>query len=440
MESKDHINKILSNFAITSLNPMQESAVEAIRENKDVFLLAPTGSGKTLGFLLPVLEGLDKSVPGVQCLIIGPSRELCIQIEQVWKKMSTGFKVNCCYGGHSMAIEVQNLKTPPAVLIGTPGRLSDHMKRKNFQWDNINVLILDEFDKSLSLGFHDEMSYIVGKLKKLQKRVLVSATDSIEPPEFIKLKNPKVLDFTTGEEENKALHIKMLLSEAKDKVDGLFNLLCYLGNESTLIFCNHREAAERVSELLKEKGIDNAFFHGGMEQIDRERTLIQFRNGSINFLVTTDLASRGLDIPEVMNVIHYHLPSTEETYTHRNGRTARMHAEGTVYLILFKEEVLPKYLPEPPEEVVLPDKLKLPAQPKWITLYISAGKKDKINKVDVVGFFCNKGKLAKEEIGMIEIKDQMSFVAVKRGKESNLLKLVSNEKIKNRKVKIEVAR
>ena len=440
MEVNDRVNKILSNFSISALNLMQEAAYDAISTEKDIVLKAPTGSGKTLGFFLPILDELNNDINQVQCLVLAPSRELCIQIEQVWKKMSTGLKVNCCYGGHNMAIEVQNLKTPPVVLIGTPGRIADHMRRKTFSWDDINILILDEFDKSLDLGFYDEMSYIVGKLRKLHKRILVSATDTIEIPDFIRLKNPKVLDFSTEETTGEGLSMKMVLSESKDKIDSLFNLLCYLGAESTLIFCNHREAAERVSQLLKEKGIENSFFHGGMEQIDRERTLIRFRNGSISFLVTTDLASRGLDIPEVKNVVHYHLPSTADAFTHRNGRTARMHATGMAFIILYKEEILPKYLPEPPEELILPMNLKLPKTPDWTTLYISGGKKDKLNKVDIVGFLCTKGKLAKEDIGLIEVKDFLSFVAIKKLKADKVLKLIQHEKMKTKKFKIELAK
>lgn len=155
---------ILLNLSIPALNKMQEKANKAILKEKDILLLSPTGSGKTLAFLLAVLELLDKESNQVQCLILTPSRELAIQIEQVWKKMSTGFKVSCCYGGHDMQTEIQNLVEPPALLIGTPGRIGDHFRRETLSLNYIKTLVLDEFDKSLALGFEEEMRFVIEAL------------------------------------------------------------------------------------------------------------------------------------------------------------------------------------------------------------------------------------------------------------------------------------
>jgi len=440
MQLNEPVSGILANLAITSLNPMQESASAAILSKQDVLLLSPTGSGKTLGFLLPVWQLLKSNETKVQCLILTPSRELAIQIEQVWKKMATGFKVSCCYGGHDMQTEIQNLTEPPALLIGTPGRIADHIKRATFTSDTVTTLVLDEFDKSLALGFEEEMSYIIGSLKHLNKKVFVSATASVAIPEFAQIGGVTVLDFANAEETTEALSLKLVLSEEKDKVGRLVELLCYINSEPALIFCNHRDAVERTAALLKEKGIENAAFHGGMEQMQREQTLIQFRNGSILFLVATDLAARGLDIPEMKHVIHYHLPSTEAEFTHRNGRTARMHAAGTAYLLMHADEPLPYYIRQKPELLIIPKGQKLPNAPEWITLYINGGKKDKLNKVDIVGFLSQKGKLEKADLGLIIVKDYNSFVAVKINKVKNLLPLVQQEKIKGTKYKIVVAK
>ncbi len=401
METK----QILSNLGIEALNPMQKSAEKAIVHDKDILLLAPTGSGKTLGFLLPVLQLLNPTKVGVQCLILAPSRELAMQIEQVW---STGYKVNVCYGGHAKAVEVQNLSVPPALLIGTPGRIADHITRKTFDLDGIETLVLDEFDKSLDLGFHEQMSFIIGGLRNLNKRVLVSATAGIDIPEFTGLGTPTVLDFLPEDGVKVSLTMKLVISEEKDKLDTLFDLICSLNSESALIFCNHRDAAERTSEFLNMKGIVATFYHGGMDQDDRERALIQFRNGSVNYLVTTDLAARGLDIPEMKHVIHYHLPLNEHEFVHRNGRTARMHASGTSYLIFHHP---------------------------FIVIF-----KNKINKIDIVGFFSQKGKLEKGDLGLIEVKDFTSFAAVKRTKVKEFLQLIREEKMKGKKYKIEIAR
>jgi superfamily II DNA/RNA helicase len=430
---------LLERLGFEGWNEMQEAALETIVKEKEVLLLAPTGSGKTFGFLRAVLQ-LMNDKPGVQCLILVPARELALQVEQVWKLMSTGHKVNTVYGGHSMRSEIQSLVDAPALLIGTPGRVLDHLDRNTFVTDDIKTLILDEFDKSLALGFEEEMSAIMSHLTKLSRKVLVSATNTIELPEFVNVTDPVVLDFTRSREDTPRLELKIVQSPEKDKVDTLYRLLCLLGGESTLIFCNHREAAERTSKLLKEKGIENAAFHGGLEQMEREQTLIRFRNGSIFFLVATDLAARGLDIPEVKNVIHYHLPSTMAEFTHRNGRTARMTAEGSAYIILHQEETVPKYVDGTPETIELPEQLTPPPSSEWVTLFVNGGRKDKINKVDIVGFFSKAGKLEKDELGMIEVKDHVSFAAVKRLRVKDLLKRIENEKMKGKKYKIAVAR
>jgi superfamily II DNA/RNA helicase len=431
--------KILSNLGITALNALQEEAYAAINDKPNVVLLAPTGSGKTLAFLLPILKQLDTEVVGIQCLIITPSRELAIQIESVWKKMATGFKVNSAYGGHSMPIEIQSLSEPPALLIGTPGRILDHIHRRSFTLNTIKMMVLDEFDKSLTLGYQEEMSAIIEKLTRLEKRVLASATANIVIPEFTGIKNPKMLDFTEGSKTNEALQIKSVISLSKDKIERLFELLCFLGSEQTIIFCNHRDATERTAELLNEKGIEAAYFHGGMEQADREKTLLQFRNGSIVFLVASDLAARGLDIPEVKHVIHYQLSVKKEDFTHRNGRTARMNAEGTAYLMLYDNEPPPAYIETKPEVLDVPKNRPVPKSSEWVTLYISGGKKDKISKMDIAGFFIKKGNVTKDDVGMITIMDFMSFVAVKKNKARKLLLLSQNEKMKGAKYKISYA-
>jgi ATP-independent RNA helicase DbpA len=213
-----------------------------------------------------------------------------------------------------------------------------------------------------------------------------------------------------------------------------------IGDRSTVVFCNHRESVERTSALLKEKGIVNVFYHGALEQPERDSALARFRNGSSDVLVTTDLAARGLDVPNIRFIIHYHLPSTEEVFIHRNGRTARMDASGTAILILSPDETLPAYIQETPSLIELPVTTRLPDKPKWTTLFISAGKKDKVNKVDIVGFFSHKGHLKKDDIGLIEVKDFTSFVAIRKSKASHTLQLIKNEKLKNKKVKIEVAK
>jgi ATP-independent RNA helicase DbpA len=347
--------------------------------------------------------------------------------------------VTCCYGGHLRETEENNLKQPPALLIGTPGRLADHIRRGNITVDGIETLVLDEFDKSLELGFHAEMSFIIGSLKSMNKKILTSATKGLEIPAFIGIDEMATLDFQNDKDADTGLEVKFLQSDGKDKLESLFRLICMLGNRPTIIFCNHRESVERTSKWLKEKDIVNEFYHGSLEQQERDAALCKFRNGTVNILVTTDLASRGLDIAHIRYVIHYQLPGSEDIFTHRNGRTARMDASGTAILILSPEESLPEYI-EGAEEIVPPETLTLPEKPDWSTLFIAAGKKDKLNKIDIVGFLTNKGQLKKEDIGLIETKDFFSFVAIRKSRVSHTLQLIKDQKIKNKKVKIAVAK
>ena len=440
MNKNSNFNTILGNLGIKNLNEMQVAAQETILNDNNVLLLSPTGSGKTLAFLLPIFEMLQPEILSVQTLILVPSRELGLQIEQVWKKMGTDYKVNVCYGGHSIDTEIKNLSNPPAVLIGTPGRIADHIDRGTFRVDKIQTLILDEFDKSLQLGFHEQMSFIIGKLTKLNKRVLVSATSDIEIPKYTRVINPTILDFIPTEEEKSNLSTKLVISKEKDKIGSLFNLICSLKSESAIVFCNHRDAAERISDTLCEKGIYATYYHGGMDQDERERALIQFRNGSVSYLITTDLAARGLDIPEMKHVIHYHLPSKEDEFTHRNGRTARMLSSGTAYIIHNETEKKLDYIDYEMKVLSIENATSLPKPPQFQTVYISGGKKNKLNKIDIVGFFSQKGKLEKDDLGLIEVKDFISFAAIKYNKLQDLLKNIKDEKMKGKKYKIEIAR
>jgi len=439
MKQKEDITaKVLENLKFGSLNTIQNAMISNDLKANNIVLLAPTGSGKTVAFLLPLLHQLNTKTTGVQALILVPSRELGLQIEQVFRSMGSGFKVNCCYGGHTMKTEKNNFTEPPVVLIGTPGRIAAHIKRGSFDPETVHLLVLDEFDKSLDLGFSDDMSNIISQLPNIKKRILTSATPAVEIPTFSGVTNPVTLNFLS-EEERPNIVIKAVRAKETDKLEILIRLVCHLGNESTLVFCNHREAVDRISELLSEEGVVHDTFHGGLEQDERERALLKFRNGSHNILITTDLASRGLDIPEIRNIIHYQGANTEEVFIHRNGRTARMKAEGTSWLVLSEKESIPNFLTISPEFVNLPEMIRLPDSPQWITLYIGAGKKDKISKTDIVGFLIQKGNLQKEDVGLITVLDGASFVAINRSKIRKVVADIKEEKIKNKKVRIAIS-
>jgi len=430
--------QFLERLNITALNQMQLSTENAIASGKDVMVLSATGSGKTLAFLLPLVAHLQKDLKKVQVLVIVPSRELALQIEQVFRSLQSGFKVSCIYGGHSTRTEEQSLSETPSVIVGTPGKISYHVRNGNIDSTEVEFLVLDEFDKSLELGFQDEMELIIEGLSGLKQKVLTSATKMDELPNFARIDNLAVVDFLKDQSNKPELALKVLHTPSKDKLKLLMQVVAEHPEGPTLIFCNHREAADRVSDLLWDKGMSNGIYHGGMDQPDREKALVKFRNGTHAVLVTTDLASRGLDIPDVQQVIHYQIPFTEESFTHRNGRTARMKASGKAYLLLSDEEYKPAYIDEQVEEVAVTEDFKMFDASAWATLYIAAGKKDKINKVDVVGLLYKKANLQKEEIGLIEVFDHMAYVAVKRKKVNSVVQLLKNEKIKGRKYKLGV--
>lgn len=430
-------DSFLNKFEITALNPMQEEASETIRMKSDVVLVSPTGTGKTLAFLLPLIEKLDVNCAEIQILILVPSRELAQQIEQVARKMGSGFKVNAVYGGRSGTLDKIDLKHRPAILIGTPGRVADRLRRDKFPLEFINTLVLDEFDKSLEIGFEKEMAEIIEALPNVKQRILTSATSDAKIPKFVGLQKPIFINYF--QEGSSQLTIKLVHSPEKDKLKTLAKTLAFIGNKPGIIFCNFKDALERVSDYLTENHIPHQCFHGGMEQFDRERALIQFRNGTSQILLATDLAARGLDVPEIVFILHYHLPLHEKEFTHRNGRTARVNRNGTAYILHWKGEELPDFIQEIAPEIQSLDnqqKAKLSPPIKWKTLYITGGRRDKISKGDVAGLFIKQGGIQKEQLGVIEIKQDCTYVGVHAEVAKMLIEKTNNSRLKTKKVRI----
>lgn len=425
-------SEILEKLNIVQLNRMQEEAIATIHKNENTILLSPTGTGKTLAFALPLLKRLDPEIEEVQALILVPSRELAIQIEQVIRSMGSGYKVNAVYGGRPMSKDKIELKHIPAILIGTPGRVSDHFANERFSKDYIKTLILDEFDKSLEVGFEYEMRGIINELSALDKRILTSATQGVEIPDFVNLSKPNTVNYLKA--TSSKLVIKTVISPAKNKLNTLLHLLNHLGNQQGIIFCNLKDSIHNVSTFLESKNIRHGCFSGGMEQKDRERSLIKFRNGTNQILIATDLAARGIDVPEMNYIVHYELPQALEEFTHRNGRTARVSAKGTAYVIKWKDESLPDFMKDVEVQDISKQAERKPTY--WETLFISGGRKDKISKGDIAGLFIKQGKLKREELGDIELKQDCAFVAVPLILADNLVEKLNNSRLKKKKVRI----
>jgi superfamily II DNA/RNA helicase len=426
---------ILEKLKIDALNPMQEEALAVIEKTTNTVLLSPTGTGKTLAFLLPLLNTLDIECTQVQALILVPSRELAIQIEQVVRTMGSGFKVNAVYGGRPMSKDKIELKHIPAILIGTPGRIADHFRSDRFSKTSIKTLILDEFDKSLETGFENEMSAIIDQLLHLKKRILTSATQSVEIPGFVRLDRPTTINYLRDKKVSK-LALKTVVTADQDKLQTLVDLLLHIGDQPGIIFCNFRDSIEEVRGYLDKNRINYTCFSGGMEQRDRERSLIKFRNGTCQVLIATDLAARGIDIPEMKFIVHYELPRTLEEFTHRNGRTARVNAKGTAYVLQWKKERLPEFIKNASTVDI---SKKEPRKPQfWETLFISGGRKDKISKGDIAGLFFKQGAINKDQLGVIELKQDCAFVAVPLSIANALVKKLNNTRLKKKKVRVRV--
>ena len=432
---------MLEKLGITELNEMQQEAGDAIlRGKQDVVVLSPTGSGKTLAYLLPLVQLLDARQDDVQALVIVPGRELALQSDRVLKDMGSGLRSAACYGGRTAMEEHRKLKdVRPQIIFGTPGRLNDHLDKGNISPYGVRYLIIDEFDKCLEMGFHDEMARLLKKLPGVRRRFLLSATDTEQIPDFVQMGRTQRLDYLMEEEQvPDRVVLYEVKSPVKDKLETLRSLLCELGDQQSIVFLNYRDAVERVDDYLCRQGFATSAFHGGMEQKQREDALYKFSNGSANIFVSTDLASRGLDIPDIQNIIHYHLPQNEQELVHRVGRTARWDKEGRAFFIVGPEETMPEFIDGEVEayDISRPSVL-VPPSPKNATLYIGKGKKDKISKGDIAGFLCKKGGLEPGEIGRIDVMDRYAYAAVSRSKLQQVLRQTKGEKIKGIKTVIE---
>ena len=431
---------ILDKLGIQQLNPMQEETMNVIlRKNDDVVLLSPTGSGKTLAYLLPLVQLLDVTSNEVQAVVIVPGRELALQSATVLKDMKCGLRACACYGGRAAMDEHRVLKqVMPQVIFATPGRLQDHLSKGNIWADSIRFLVIDEFDKCLEMGFMEEMGRILRSLPNVERRFLLSATDADSIPRFVQMGRTQRLDYLMEEEQvSERVKIHQVKSPEKDKLNTLRQLLYELGEQSSIVFLNYRDSVERVADFLKEYGFIISYFHGGMEQREREDALYKFSNGSANVLVATDLASRGIDIPDIDNIIHYHLPESEQGYVHRVGRTARWEAKGKTFFILNSEETIPSYVEGDVDEYIVNPSTNTAPVPKMVTLYIGKGKKDKLSKGDIVGFLCKIGGLQGSDIGKISVEERYTYVAIARPKLSSVLRNVQGAKIKGIKTIVE---
>lgn len=428
------LQSILQRLQIPALNSMQEEVLKQFVAGQDTIIVSPTGSGKTLAFALLIKENLRAALKGtLQVLIIVPSRELALQIESVVKVVLNKEKVVCVYGGNSTLTERNKLKEVPSILIGTPGRIIYHIERNEALLENVETIILDEFDKSLEFGFEDQINIITNSIPASKQKILTSATELKALPSFIKPQNLQKISFLDSAENIPDIELKKVVCSAKNKLKTLYNIICNQGDKKIVVFFNHREAVTNISNSLTKEGIPHDIYHGQLEQKNRELALIKFRNDSNRILLATDLASRGLDIPAIDLIVHYQLPTKEADFIHRNGRTARMQNKGEAIVILQDNDQVPDFI-KAAREVAIPTFNSLPPIPPYVTLHLPLGKKNKVNKTDLVGYLIKSIGIEKDAIGKIDVHDKESFIALQNNSYTQSI-LSNNGKIKGNKVK-----
>lgn len=435
MKQTQIIQNIRERLGIEALNELQTTAMAC--RTRAMVILAPTGSGKTVAFAIPLLNSLGEPGGGIRALILAPTRELVLQIAEVLRKAGFGFRTVALYGGHSFEEELKSLSVTPDIVVATPGRLLDHIQRGSVNISTVKALVIDEYDKALELGFLGQMGKIGRHLGRMRLTVVTSATALKELPPFIDLSGAQTIDYRDNRQLNSGkVHIARIEAPARDKLDSLVDLVHTLPDDSkVLIFVNHRESAERVYERLKREGAPAGLYHGGLQQQEREMALALFGNGSTPVMVSTDLGSRGLDIDNVAAVVHYHIPPSAENWTHRNGRTARMGADGKVFVITSEADNIPDYVVWDSEYMPQPKEGHCFVR-RWRSLYFSAGKKDKISRGDIAGFLMRQGGLTKEQLGKIDLGEHYALAAVDATLARDVLAKVAPLKIKNKKVKI----
>ena len=436
MKKQEIIDRILSLPGIEALNQMQQK-MAALPSDGLYILLAPTGSGKTIAFAIPLAASLRTPGQGVKALVLAPSRELVTQTAGVLRRIATGFKTTALYGGHSMREEIESMKVTPDIVVATPGRLLDHIHRGSINVDGVSTFVLDEYDKALELGFADEMKRICKRIGKPRLTILTSATRLDIVPDYLpKADREQIIDFSPAIESPRSrMQVIQVPSPTPDKLQTLTDRLHSLPDGKVIVFVNHRDSAERVYKAVKASGLPAGLYHGGLEQSQRENAIAMLANDTTPILVSTDLASRGLDIPSVNAVVHYHMPVNEETWTHRNGRTARQNNEGEVYVITSDNDNIPPFVTSDRTYVPTGQSAR-PITSNTATLYFNVGKKEKISRGDIVGFLIAKGGLEASRIGRIDIRDHSALVAVPADEARELIARLAPHRIKNTRAKI----
>ena len=434
----------------TRMTPVQAQSLPSILAGRDLIGQAPTGSGKTVAFGLGLLHHLDPELRRVQALVLCPTRELADQVAKEIRRLAAAIanlKVLILTGGVPLGPQLASLRKDSHVIVGTPGRVQEMLRKKVLHFAHVRTLVLDEADRMLDMGFEEAIREIVGKTPAKRQTLLFSATY----PEEIRaigrsvLRDPLEVTVAATTSEQAPLEQLFFETELKNKPALLAGVLLHYKPESSVVFCNTRSDVADVADALNELGFSALALHGDLEQRDRDEVLVRFANRSCSVLVASDVAARGLDIKELAAVVNYELPHDPDTYVHRVGRTARAGRGGLVLSLVTPRE-MPRALElERKQDVPLRWAKAAPLSSKvanalsaaMVTLRIDAGRADKLRPGDVLGALTGDAGLTAENVGKIDVFATRAYVAIARAVADKALARLRSGKIKGRKIRVE---
>jgi len=438
----------LSSLGYKTMTAIQAEALPLALAGKDLIAQAKTGSGKTAAFALSLLCQLNPRDFGTQALILCPTRELAAQVAAEIRRLARhqqNIKVVTLTGGQSIGPQIGSLEHGAHIVVGTPGRLKDHLRKKTLDLSRVSTLVLDEADRMLEMGFVDDIETIIEQTPEARQTLLFSATypDDIKSLSA-RFQRDAVQVSVETLHSNQHIGQQFYICKKSAKQDALVKLLEHFQPETSVVFCNTKAYVRDVFEHLSERGIAAAALHGDMEQRDRDQVLVQFKQRSCRVLVATDVAARGLDIDDLSAVINYELPRSADVYVHRIGRTGRAGKEGLALTLFadserYKLDMIGDYLSQSLEfEAIetLPHRTQSLAAPVYVTLCIAGGRKQKVRPGDILGALTGDAGIDGKSVGKIDVMDFAAYVAIERDVAGRALGQLINGKIKGRKFKV----
>ncbi|GAC24645.1 DEAD-box ATP-dependent RNA helicase cshA [Paraglaciecola mesophila KMM 241] len=438
----------LQSMGFSQMTEIQAGTLPAILEGRDVVAKAKTGSGKTAAFGLALLHNLDVKRFRVQALVMCPTRELAEQVALEIRRLGRGIhniKVLTLCGGTPMGPQIGSLEHGAHIIVGTPGRIMDHLYKRRLDLSEVNTLVLDEADRMLDMGFEDEMDAVIKSVPEQRQTLLFSATypDSIAAISGQVQKNPLEV---TVESTHDTDSIQQVFFEVEDahRTKAVAALLSHYQPESAIVFCNTKIACQEVADELQSLGVSVLALHGDLEQRERNQVLVRFANKSVSVLVATDVASRGLDIKEVNAVISYHITPDPEVHIHRIGRTGRAESKGVALTLVAPDEMARANAIEDYQKAKLKwtgiQAMRFHAnrliQPQYSTLCVDGGKKAKLRPGDLLGALTKEAEIPGDDIGKIHITEFHAYVAVKTRSVKRAMRQLGEGKIKGKKFKV----